>query len=86
MTRETVSVLSAKMEMFEKALDEVKNDVKWLHDKLDRNFDSFANLMKEQQKENEQKYASKNIEKWFYSLVGMILSFVLLALLWTVIS
>jgi hypothetical protein len=37
--------------------------------------------MKEQQKENEQKYASKNIEKRFYSLVGMILSFVLLALL-----
>lgn len=84
MTRENITTLSVKLEMFKEAQDEMKGDIKWLHDKLDRNFSEFANIIKANQKENDEKYASKNIEKWFYSLVWVIVITVVYAVLWSI--
>jgi hypothetical protein len=69
MTRENITTLSVKLEMFKETQDEIKSEVKLIRDEIKNNFSEFANIIKANQKENDEKYASKNIEKWFYSLV-----------------
>jgi spore coat polysaccharide biosynthesis predicted glycosyltransferase SpsG len=84
MARDTITSLSVKIEMFKEVQDEMKQDIKWIHTKLDRNFEEFASIIKDIQKENDEKYANKNIEKRFYGFVWIILVSVLYAILSTI--
>jgi hypothetical protein len=57
MPRDTVATLSTKFDMMEKAIEEVKSDVKAISDKLDRNFEKFARDLEAMDEKNEKKYA-----------------------------
>lgn len=70
--------------MFKETQDEIKSEVKLIRDEIKNNFSEFANIIKANQKENDEKYASKNIEKWFYSLVWVIVITVVYAVLWSI--